>query len=179
MVGFRRRCRRCWLVTVKNSLRAGKELFPRAQRPNLFIKIPGIPEGIPAIEETIFAGVPVNVTLLLSREQYLKAAGAFLRGIQRRLQLGLNPNVGSVASVLVSRWDAAVKDQAPDTLRNQLGIAMAMRTYRAARDLLTSPVAEDLQCRRPSATSSFGRARAPRIPPHPEVPSPQNDLATA
>jgi transaldolase len=83
--------------------------------------------------------VPVNVTLLFSREQYLNAAGAFLRGIQRRLQFGLNPNVGSVASVFVSRWDAAVKDQTPDTLRNRLGIAMAMRTYKAARDLLTSP----------------------------------------
>jgi transaldolase len=124
---------------TRNSLRAAKELFARAQRPNLFIKIPGTPEGIPAIEEAIFAGVPVNVTLLFSREQYLNAAGAFLRGIQRRLQLGLNPNIGSVASVFVSRWDAAVKDLVPDTLRNRLGIAMAMRTYKAARDLLTSP----------------------------------------
>ena len=121
------------------TLRAAKELFARAQRPNLFIKIPGTPEGLPAIEEAIFAGVPINVTLLFSREQYLNAAGAFLRGIQRRLQAGLNPNVGSVASVFVSRWDATVKDQVPDALRNRLGIARAMRTYKAARDLLTSP----------------------------------------
>jgi transaldolase len=121
------------------TLRAAEELFARAQRPNLFIKIPGTPEGLPAIEEAIFAGVPINVTLLFSREQYLSAAGAFLRGIQRRLQAGLNPNVGSVASVFVSRWDATVKDQVPDALRNRLGIAMAMRTYKAARDLLTSP----------------------------------------
>jgi transaldolase len=124
---------------TENSLRAAKELFARAQRPNLFIKIPGTPEGLPAIEEAIFAGVPINVTLLFSREQYLKAAAAFHRGIQRRLLLGLNPNVGSVASVFVSRWDAAVKDQVPEGLRNRLGVAMAMRTYKAARDLLTSP----------------------------------------
>jgi transaldolase len=124
---------------TEKSLRAANKLFARAQRPNLFIKIPGTPEGLPAIEEAIFAGVPINVTLLFSREQYLNAAGAFHRGIQRRLLLGLNPNVGSVASVFVSRWDAAVKDQVPEGLRNRLGIAMAMRTYKAARDLLTSP----------------------------------------
>jgi transaldolase len=124
---------------TEKSLRAAKELFARAQRPNLFIKIPGTPEGLPAIEEAIFTGVPINVTLLFSREQYLNAAGAFHRGIQRRLLLGLNPNVGSVASMFVSRWDAAVKDQVPEALRNRLGIAMAMRTYKAARDLLTSP----------------------------------------
>src|SRR5436190_10793432 len=122
-----------------STLRAAKGLFTRAQRPNLFIKIPGTKEGLPAIEESIFAGVPVNVTLLFSREQYLDAAGAFLRGIKRRLEAGLNPNVGSVASVFVSRWDAAVKDSVPASLRNQLGIAIAMRTYKAARDLLTSP----------------------------------------
>jgi transaldolase len=121
------------------TLRAAKELFSRAQRDNLLIKIPGTKEGLPAIEESIFAGVPVNVTLLFSREQYLEAANAFLRGIKRRLEAGLNPNVGSVASVFVSRWDAAVKDKVPPSLRNQLGIAIAMRTYKAARDLLTSP----------------------------------------
>jgi transaldolase len=124
---------------TENTLRAAKDLFTRARRPNMFIKIPGTPEGLPAIEEAIFAGVPINVTLLFSPEQYLNAAGAFLRGIQRRLQAGLNPNVGSVASVFVSRWDAGVKDQVPKELRNRLGIAMAMRTYKAARDLLTSP----------------------------------------
>ena len=122
-----------------STLRAAKELFARAQRPNILIKIPGTKEGLPAIEESIFAGVPVNVTLLFSREQYLDAAGAFLRGIKRRLEAGLNPNVGSVASVFVSRWDAAVKDTVPASLRNRLGVAIAMRTYKAARDLLTSP----------------------------------------
>jgi transaldolase len=122
-----------------STLRAAKELFAQAQRPNMFIKIPGTKEGLPAIEESIFAGIPINVTLLFSREQYLDAAGAFLRGIKRRLEAGLNPNVGSVASVFVSRWDVAVKDRVPASLRNQLGIAIAMRTYKAARDLLTSP----------------------------------------
>src|SRR3954452_19529276 len=121
------------------TLRAARDLFARAARPNFMIKIPGTKEGIPAIEEAIFAGVPVNVTLLFSREQYLAAAEAFLRGIERRLASGLNPNVGSVASVSVSRWDGAVADKVPATLRNQLGIAVAKRTYKAARALLTSP----------------------------------------
>ena len=124
---------------TSSTLRAAEDLFARAQRPNLFIKIPGTKEGLPAIEESIFAGIPVNVTLLFSREQYLAAAGAFLRGIERRLDAGLNPDVNSVASVFVSRWDAAVKDKVPAGLQNQLGIAIAMRTYKAARDLLTSP----------------------------------------
>jgi len=124
---------------TESTLRAAKELCVRAGRPNLFIKIPGTKEGLPAIEESIFAGVPINVTLLFSREQYLDAAGAFLRGIKRRLEAGLNPNIASVASVFVSRWDAAVKDRVPASLRNRLGIAIAMRTYKAARDLLTSP----------------------------------------
>jgi transaldolase len=122
-----------------STVRAARKLFAEAKRPNVFIKIPGTKEGLPAIEESIFAGVPINVTLLFSREHYLAAAGAFLRGIERRLDAGLNPNVGSVASVFVSRWDAAVKDEVPADLRNQLGIAIAMRTYKAARDLLTSP----------------------------------------
>jgi transaldolase len=116
-----------------------KDLFGRAKRPNLLIKIPGTKEGLLAIEEAIFAGVPVNVTLLFSREQYLSAAEAFLRGIERRLEAGLNPNVGSVASVFVSRWDTAVQSKVPDALRNHLGIAIAKRTYKAARALLTSP----------------------------------------
>jgi len=124
---------------TRSTIRAAKELFARAKRPNLFIKIPGTKEGLPAIEEAIAEGIPVNVTLLFSREQYLAAAGAFLRGIERRLDAGLNPNVGSVASVFVSRWDAAVKDQVSGDLRNTLGTAIAMRTYKAARDLLTSP----------------------------------------
>jgi transaldolase len=122
-----------------STLRAAKALFSRAGRPNVFIKIPGTKEGLPAIEEAIFAGVPINVTLLFSREQYLAAAEAFHRGIERRLEAGANPSVGSVASVFVSRWDAAVADRVPTALRNQLGIAMAERTYKAARSLLTSP----------------------------------------
>jgi transaldolase len=124
---------------TQRTLQAARQLFARAARPNLFIKIPGTKEGLPAIEEAIFAGIPINVTLLFSREQYLRAAQAFLRGIERRLDAGLNPNVSSVASVFVSRWDAAVKETVPPALRNQLGIAIAMRTYKAARELLTSP----------------------------------------
>jgi transaldolase len=121
------------------TLRAAKRLFTSAGRPNLFIKIPGTREGLPAIEEAIFAGIPVNVTLLFSREHYLAAAEAFLSGIERRLRAGLNPNVASVASVFVSRWDAAVAGSVPAALRNRLGIAIAQRTYKAARDLLSSP----------------------------------------
>jgi transaldolase len=122
-----------------STLRAAKALFARANRPNLFIKIPGTKEGLPAVEEAIFAGIPVNVTLLFSREHYLGAAEAFRSGIERRLEAGANPNVGSVASVFVSRWDTAVADKVPAGLRNELGIAMAQRTYKAARSLLTSP----------------------------------------
>jgi transaldolase len=121
------------------TLAAAKELFARAARSNLFIKIPGTKEGLPAIEEAIFAGVPVNVTLLFSREHYIAAAEAFLRGVERRIEAGLDPNVGSVASVFVSRWDVAVAARVPDILRNQLGIAIAKRTYQAYRKLLDSP----------------------------------------
>jgi transaldolase len=105
----------------------------------LFIKIPGTKEGLPAIEEAIFAGVPINVTLLFSREQYVAAAEAFLRGVERRIDAGLKPGVGSVASVFISRWDSAVMDKVPDSLRDQLGIAIAKRTYKAYRALLDSP----------------------------------------
>src|SRR2546427_8084416 len=122
-----------------STLVAAKALFARAKRPNLLIKIPGTREGLPAIEEAIFAGVPVNVTLLFSREHYLAAAEAFLRGIERRIDAGLNPAVGSVASLFVSRWDAAVMDKVPAALRNRLGIAMAQRTYNTYRTLLSSP----------------------------------------
>src|SRR5262244_1996796 len=118
------------------SLAAAKDLFARAGRPNLFIKIPGTKEGLPAIEEAIFAGVPINVTLLFSREHYLAAAEAFLCGIERRIATDLRPRVGSVASVFISRWDAAVAGKVPNALRNQLGIAIAKRTYKAARTLL-------------------------------------------
>jgi transaldolase len=121
------------------TLAAAKTLHARAGRPNLFIKIPGTKEGLPAIEEAIFAGVPINVTLLFSCEQYLAAADAFMRGIERRVAAGLPPDVGSVASVFISRWDAAVKSRVPEALRNQLGIAIAKRTYKAYRDLLDSP----------------------------------------
>jgi transaldolase len=113
-------------------------LYAQANRPNLFIKIPGTREGLRAIEEAIFAGVPVNVTLLFSREHYLAAAAAYLRGIQRRIEAGLNPRVESVASVFVSRWDGAVTGKAPEEFRNRLGIAQAERTYKAYRDLLNS-----------------------------------------
>jgi transaldolase len=122
-----------------STLAAAKGLHARAGRPNLLIKIPGTKEGLPAIEEAIFSGVPVNVTLLFSREHYVSAAGAFLRGIERRIEAGLKPEVGSVASVFISRWDAAVAGKVPATLANKLGIAIAGRTYKAARDLLGSP----------------------------------------
>ena len=122
-----------------STLAAAKELHARAGQPNLFIKIPGTKEGLPAIEEAIFAGVPINVTLLFSREHYLAAAEAFLRGIERRIEAGLKPVVGSVASLFVSRWDSAVMGKVPDTLRDQLGIAIAQRTYKAYRGLLSSP----------------------------------------
>jgi len=122
-----------------STLAAAKELRARAARPNVFIKIPGTKEGLPAIEEAIFAGVPVNVTLLFSREQYLAAADAFMRGIERRIAVGLKPDVSSVASVFVSRWDGAVAGKVPPALFNQLGIAMANRTYKAYRELLNSP----------------------------------------
>lgn len=122
-----------------STLAAAKELQARAARPNVFIKIPGTKEGLPAIEEAIFAGVPINVTLLFSRDQYVAAADAFLRGIERRIAVGLNPNVASVASVFVSRWDAAVAGKVPSELNNQLGIAVANRTYQAYRELLCSP----------------------------------------
>jgi transaldolase len=122
-----------------STLAAAKDLHARAGRPNLFIKIPGTKEGLPAIEEAIFAGIPINVTLLFSREHYVAAAEAFLRGIERRIDAGSNPNVGSVASLFISRWDAAVTGKVPDLLRNQLGIAIAMRTYKAYRALLASP----------------------------------------
>jgi transaldolase len=121
------------------TIKAAARLYARAQRPNLFIKIPGNRAGLPAIEESIFAGVPINVTLLFSREQYLAAAGAYMRGIERRIAAGRVPQVASVASLFVSRWDAAVKDKVRDEFHNRLGIAVAMRTYKAYRDLLASP----------------------------------------
>ena len=123
---------------TNRTLTAVKDLFTRAARPNLFIKIPGTREGLPAVEEAIFSGIPVNVTLLFSREHYLGAAEAFLRGIERRIDAGLNPNVASVASLFISRWDVAVMDKAPEALRDRLGIAIAKRTYKAYNELLGS-----------------------------------------
>jgi transaldolase len=122
-----------------STLQAAKALHARAARRNLLIKIPGTAEGIPAIEEAIFAGIPVNVTLLFSPRQYVAAAEAFLRGIERRIAAGLDPEVGSVASVFISRWDAAVKEIVPQSLQNLLGIAVAQQTYKAYRGLLGSP----------------------------------------
>ena len=123
---------------TKSTIAQARELHGRAGRPNLLMKIPGTKEGLPAIEETIFAGVPVNVTLLFSREQYVDAAEAYMRGLERRVAAGLTPAVGSVASIFVSRWDRAVADRVPADLRNQLGIAVGRRTYKAYRDLLNS-----------------------------------------
>jgi transaldolase len=121
-----------------STVRAATELHERAQRENLFIKIPGTEQGLPAIEESIFAGVPVNVTLLFSAEHYLAAAEAYLRGVERRVQAGLDPAVGSVASVFMSRWDAAVLDRVPDHLRDRLALAVGLKTYRAYRELMES-----------------------------------------
>jgi transaldolase len=121
------------------TLEAAKQLFATADRPNLFIKIPGTPKGLSAIEDAIFAGIPVNVTLLFSRDQYLKAANAYMRGIERRIKAGLDPAVHSVASIFISRWDKAVAGKEPDGLKNCLGIAVAKQAYKAYRDLLISP----------------------------------------
>jgi len=124
---------------TKSTLAMAKDLHARAGRPNLLIKIPGTQEGLPAIEEAIFAGIPINVTLLFSREHYVAAAKAYHRGIERRIAAGLNPYVGSVASLFISRWDVAVKDEVPDSLRDKLGIAIATRCYKAYQELLVSP----------------------------------------
>jgi len=123
---------------TNRTLAAAQDLHRRGGKPNLFIKIPGTREGLPAIEAAIFAGVPVNVTLLFSREQYLAAADAYLRGVERRIAAGLNPAVASVASLFISRWDVAVSGKVPADLTNKLGIAIGQRTYLAYRDLLAS-----------------------------------------
>ena len=139
MAGSRWRCRHSWRMTPPARWKQPRNCSPERNGPTLFIKIPGTPEGIPAIEEAIFSGVPVNVTLLFSREQYVAAAEAFMRGVERRIAAGLNPRVGSVASVFVSRWDAAVAGQVPAELNNQLGLSVARGIYRAYLDLLASP----------------------------------------
>ena len=120
------------------------ELHAQAKRPNVLIKIPGTPEGLPAIEESTFQGVPVNVTLLFSREQYVAAAEAYIRGIERRIAAGRDPKIHSIASVFVSRWDKAVMGKVPEQLRNRLGIAIAKRTYKTYRELLKSARWEQL-----------------------------------
>ncbi len=124
---------------TQGSIDAALRIFKDADRPNLFVKIPGTPEGLGAIEAAIFAGVPVNVTLLFSREQYLAAAEAYQRGIERRIAGRLDPRIASVASVFVSRWDKAVADKVPAALKNKLGIAVGQQTYAAYRALLASP----------------------------------------
>jgi transaldolase len=121
---------------TKTTIDAALRIHKQADRPNLYVKIPGTPAGVPAIEAAIFAGVPVNVTLLFSREHYLRVAEAYMRGIERRIAAGLDPRISSVASLFISRWDRAVGDKVPEELRNRLGIAIAARTYRAHNELL-------------------------------------------
>lgn len=121
-----------------STIAAAKDLHARANRPNVFIKIPGTKEGLPAIEEAIFSGIAVNVTLLFSHDHYLAAAEAFLRGVERRIDAGLNPDVASVASVFISRWDTAVAAKVPATMQNQLGIAVGKQTFKAYRSFLAS-----------------------------------------
>ena len=123
---------------TQSTLAAARDLHARAARPNLFIKIPGTAEGLPAIEEATFAGVPVNVTLLFSTAHYLAAAEAWLRGIERRLDAGLSPDVGSVASLFISRWDVAVAGKLPDALQMKLGIAVGRQAYKAYGGFLDS-----------------------------------------
>jgi transaldolase len=124
---------------TSSTVAAARELHAQAARPNLYIKIPGTREGIPAIEESIFAGIPINVTLLFSREQYLAAADAWARGIERRVAAGLPANVASVGSLFISRWDVAVASRVPEALKNRLGLAVTRSTYAAARKLISSP----------------------------------------
>ncbi|MBX9742508.1 MAG: transaldolase [Chthoniobacterales bacterium] len=124
---------------TQTTIKVAQELHRRAGRPNLFIKIPGTKEGLPAIEESIFAGIPINVTLLFSCEQYLAAAEAYLRAIERRIEANLNPNVHSVASLFISRWDVATASKLPPTLKNQLGLAIGQESYQAYCKLIQSP----------------------------------------
>ena len=124
---------------AENTIRSARDIFSRVGRPNVFIKIPGTPEGLPAIEKVIAEGIPVNVTLLFSAEQYSAAAEAVLKGIETRIEKGLDPCVNSVASVFVSRWDKAVAAKAPAELLNKLGIAVMQKTYSAYLDFLRSP----------------------------------------
>jgi len=150
-----------------STLAAAKSLHARTARPNLLIKIPGTKEGLPAIEESIFAGAPINVTLLFSREHYIAAAEAFLRGIERRIDAGLRSDIGSVASVFVSRWDAAVAGKVPAALNNKLGIAIAKRTYKAYASCSAHLVGSGSTTPEPVRNACYGRAQEPRTPRHP------------
>jgi transaldolase len=132
---------------TKGTTDAALRIHKQANRPNLYVKIPGTPEGVPAIEAAIFAGVPINVTLLFSREQYLAVADAYMRAIERRIAAGLDPRISSVASVFVSRWDRAVADKVPADLANHLGIAIMQRTYRAHCDLIATKRWRDLEAK--------------------------------
>jgi transaldolase len=123
---------------TERTIKQAAQLHAQSKRPNVLIKIPGTPEGVPAIEESIFEGIPVNVTLLFSREQYIASAEAYMRGIERRIAAARDPKIGSVASVFISRWDKAVSGKVPEPLRNRLGIAIAKRTYKSYCDLLES-----------------------------------------
>ncbi len=123
---------------TEGTIEQAAKLHGKAERDNLFIKIPGTEAGLPAIEESIFAGIPINVTLLFSTEHYLAAADAYMKGIERRIEAGLDPDVSSVASIFMSRWDVAVKDDAPAELKNRLGLAVGFHAYRAYRELLAS-----------------------------------------
>jgi transaldolase len=123
---------------TERTVQAAADLHARAERNNLFIKIPGTEDGLPAVDEAIFAGVPINVTLLFSRDQYLATADAYMSGIERRLSAGLDPDVASVASVFISRWDAAVIGRVPEHLRGRLGLVIGLRTYQAYREVMES-----------------------------------------
>jgi transaldolase len=132
---------------TQSTIDAALRIHKQANRPNLYVKIPGTPAGVPAIEAAIFAGVPINVTLLFSREQYLKVAEAYMRAMERRIAAGLDPKINSVASVFVSRWDRAVADKVPPELVNRLGIAIMQRTYRAHCELIASKRWKDLEAK--------------------------------
>jgi len=132
---------------TQGTIDAALRIHKQANRPNLYVKIPGTPAGVPAIEAAIFAGVPINVTLLFSREQYLKVADAYMRAMERRIAAGLDPKINSVASVFVSRWDRAVADKVPQELSNRLGIAIMQRTYRAHCELIEGKRWKDLEAK--------------------------------
>ncbi len=153
------------------SIKAASRIHEQAGRANLFVKIPGTPEGVPAIEESIFNGVPINVTLLFSTGQYQAAVEAYLRGIERRVDAGRDPVVASVGSLFVSRWDKASAEGLPAGLHNKLGIAVAQRTYRAYRELLASPRWKKLAAAGAHPSGCCGRAPAARTlqPPTPST----------